>query len=77
MARHDPDRTTEASLAQAGVVARWQAIAEGWTSAEVAHRVRAGRWRALHPGVYVTSPARWRGGHRPGRRCSTPDRAPL
>jgi hypothetical protein len=62
VAGRDPEATPTAAQVQAGVVARWQALEEGWTSAEVAHRLRSGRWRALHPGVYATftGPLPWR-----------------
>lgn len=39
---------------QSGVVNRRQLRASGWTSSEIAHRLRSGRWQALHPGVYAT-----------------------
>jgi hypothetical protein len=62
MALHLPDELPAAARAQAGVVARWQALDDGWTSAEVGHRVTSGRWRVLHPGVYATfsGPLPWR-----------------
>lgn len=39
---------------QYGIVSRRQLLAAGWTSSEIAHRVRSGRWQTVHPGVYAT-----------------------
>ena len=39
---------------QSGVVSRRQLLDAGWTSSEIAHRVRSGRWQTLHPGVYAS-----------------------
>jgi hypothetical protein len=39
---------------QSGVVSRRQLLDIGWTSSEIGHRVRSGRWQTLHPGVYAT-----------------------
>ena len=44
-----------ATSRQAGVVARRQLLAWGWTSQEIQGQVRAGRWRRLHRGVYWTA----------------------
>jgi hypothetical protein len=38
---------------QYGMVSRRQLLAAGWTSSEIAHRVRSGRWQTVHPGVYA------------------------
>ncbi|WP_300013078.1 type IV toxin-antitoxin system AbiEi family antitoxin domain-containing protein [Pseudonocardia sp.] len=43
---------------QAGVISAAQAVAAGMSMRTVQRRVRAGRWVALHPGVYLV------GGHR-------------
>jgi very-short-patch-repair endonuclease len=40
---------------QAGVVGRDQALAAGMSSAAISARVAKGRWRTLHPGVYLDS----------------------
>ena len=39
---------------QRGVLARWQAPAVGLDTAAIDNRLRCGRWRALHRGVYAT-----------------------
>lgn len=39
---------------QHGVVSRQQLLAAGLGRGWVAHRVRRGGWRTLHPGVYIT-----------------------
>jgi very-short-patch-repair endonuclease len=39
---------------QAGVVARWQALDAGLSRKAIEVRLRTGRWRRLHPGVYAT-----------------------
>jgi hypothetical protein len=39
---------------QAGVVTRWQAIDAGMSSGAIAARIKFGRWRRVHFGVYAT-----------------------
>lgn len=47
---------------QSGVVGRQQLLAAGWSSKRVRWRVASGRWRTLHPGVFLThdGPVDWR-----------------
>ncbi|MEA2486567.1 MAG: hypothetical protein QOF16_221, partial [Actinomycetota bacterium] len=46
---------------QWGVLSRRQAIHAGFSEAAIDRRLRRGRWRVLHPGVYLTVdvPATW------------------
>jgi hypothetical protein len=39
---------------QAGVITRWQAIDAGMSSGAIAARIKFGRWRRVHFGVYAT-----------------------
>jgi hypothetical protein len=48
------DRWAEVSSRQEGVVHRRQALALGWSSDQIRHRVRRGAWTCIHPGVYLT-----------------------
>ncbi|MDP9796940.1 hypothetical protein J2S43_005452 [Catenuloplanes nepalensis] len=43
---------------QRGVVARWQALAGGYTRSAIEKRLTSGRWQRLANGVYATSPGR-------------------
>lgn len=57
-----PDaRVAELATLQGGVISRRQAHACGVNDDMVRHRVRAGRWRRVHPGVYAIagSPGGW------------------
>jgi hypothetical protein len=40
--------------AQAGVVARWQALACGLSESAIIRHLRSQRWQAASPGVYAT-----------------------
>lgn len=57
MGAHDRDMA-ELLERQAGVASRQQLLALGMSSSAIAHRVSAGRWVTLHPGVYATLPGR-------------------
>ncbi|MFI5842344.1 hypothetical protein ACIA8K_21775 [Catenuloplanes sp. NPDC051500] len=46
----------EWSRRQRGVVARWQALAGGYTRSAIERRLATGRWRRLSSGVYAVSP---------------------
>jgi hypothetical protein len=48
-----PYTLREAALRQCGVVSRQQAIRAGLTADAIKFRVRSGRWRQLHSGVYA------------------------
>lgn len=53
------DRLLRARIAgQAGLVTRYQALGAGLTDDMIAWRLRSGRWVALYPGVYLTTPGR-------------------
>lgn len=53
------DRLLRARIdGQAGLVTRSQALFAGITDDAVAWRISTGRWVALHPGVYLTTPGR-------------------
>ena len=39
---------------QAGVVARWQALACGLSESAIGRHLRSQRWQAASPGVYAT-----------------------
>jgi hypothetical protein len=39
---------------QAGVVARWQALACGLSESAITRHLRSQRWQAASPGVYAT-----------------------
>jgi len=39
---------------QAGVVSRQQALRSGMSRSAIASKVKCGRWRQIHPGVYAT-----------------------
>jgi len=39
---------------QAGVVSRRQALSSGMSPGAIASKVKSGRWRQVHPGVYAT-----------------------
>jgi hypothetical protein len=57
-----PDaRMAAIAAAQGGAASRRQAHACGVTDAMITHRLRTGRWRRVHPGVYVIagSPGGW------------------
>jgi hypothetical protein len=41
-------------MSQAGVVSRQQAIKSGMSAGEIRARIKFGRWRVLHRGVYAT-----------------------
>ena len=47
----------DVALEQASVLSRRQAMDAGISSSRVGHLVRSGRWRQLHPGVYLTHSA--------------------
>ena len=44
---------------QSGVVSRPQALRAGLTVDMIKFRVRSGRWRQIHPGVYQDGLAGW------------------
>ncbi len=50
-------RIAELARVQHGVVARRQLVGLGLGRGAIAARLRAGRWRRIHPGVYVTGDA--------------------
>jgi hypothetical protein len=53
------DRLLPARIAgQSGLVTKAQALAGGYTQAQVRWKVKSGRWSAVHPGVYLTEPGR-------------------
>lgn len=53
------DRLLSARIAgQAGLVTRAQALGAGMTDDTIAWRVSSGRWVAVHPGIYLTTPGR-------------------
>ncbi len=53
------DRLIRARIdGQAGLVTRRQALLAGITDDAVAWRISTGRWVAVHPGVYLTTPGR-------------------
>jgi very-short-patch-repair endonuclease len=53
----DAEAACEALAAQQhGVIGRDQALNAGMSRGAIERRVTAGRWRALHPGVYVPRP---------------------
>jgi Protein of unknown function (DUF559)/Transcriptional regulator, AbiEi antitoxin len=56
------NRVAVLAARQCGALARRQAIALGATDPMIARRLRSGRWRRVHPGVYVLSgvPPSWR-----------------
>jgi hypothetical protein len=57
-----PDaRIASIAAAQGSAVSRQQAHACGLSDAMISHRVRQGRWRRVHPGVYLIagSPGGW------------------
>ena len=59
---HPLDRACEELAArQFGLITRLQAQAIGLTEAQVEYRVYTGRWKAIHPGVYVINgnPESW------------------
>lgn len=58
----DPDAVGTWSAAQLGVVSRRQLLDLGAEPSWIANQERLGRWRRLHPGVYVThtGPVIWR-----------------
>ena len=49
-----PARLRELARDQAGVVTRRQALDAGMSVGAIAARVRFGRWRRVHLGVYAT-----------------------
>ena len=64
VARRDPGRTPLAAQRQAGAFTREQARAEGWSAAQVKHRLRTGAWTRLAGsavGARGTSPTGWTG----------------
>jgi len=54
MARELPHTLRYLAQNQAGVVSRSQAIRAGLSPGMIKFRVRSGRWRQIHPGVYAT-----------------------
>lgn len=61
-----PDQTSEEQVLQqaarqAGCIARAQALQAGMTDSMIRHRLKRGRWRRPHPGVYtvVGAPEAW------------------
>ena len=86
----NPARSGGRSWLQSGIVARGQALGHGLDEDVMKRRLRAGRWRAVHRGVYATFSGRlsreavlWaascapvRGGPQPpdGRRVTRADR---
>jgi very-short-patch-repair endonuclease len=48
---------SELARRQHGVLARWQLTSLGLGRGAIAARLRAGRWRRIHPGVYATGDA--------------------
>lgn len=54
MARELPPDLRCLAQRQSGVVSRSQAIRAGLSPGMIKFRVRTGRWRQLHPGVYAT-----------------------
>jgi hypothetical protein len=51
-------RAAELAESQDGAISRAQAHACGVTDRMIEHRVRSGRWRRLHPGVYAIAGVR-------------------
>jgi very-short-patch-repair endonuclease/predicted transcriptional regulator of viral defense system len=49
-------RAQRLAARQYGVVSRGQLLAEGFSAEAIDRRVRSGRWRALHRGVYLIGP---------------------
>src|SRR5881296_343955 len=54
MARELPPTLRYVAQNQGGVVSRSQAIRAGLSPGMIKFRVRSGRWRQIHPGVYAT-----------------------
>lgn len=54
MARELPPDLRYLAQRQSGVVSRSQAMRAGLSPGMIKFRVRSGRWRQLHPGVYAT-----------------------
>jgi Transcriptional regulator, AbiEi antitoxin len=54
MARELPSTLRYVAQNQGGVVSRSQAIRAGLSPGMIKFRVRSGRWRQIHPGVYAT-----------------------
>ena len=49
-----PESLSELTRDQAGVVTRRQALDAGMSSGAIAARIKFGRWRRVHAGVYAT-----------------------
>ena len=54
MARDLPSTLSYLAQNQSGVVSRLQALRAGVSPGMIKFRVRSGRWRQIHPGVYAT-----------------------
>ena len=54
MSNDIPSALGDAVRFQAGVVSRQQGLSSGMSSNAIASKVRCGRWRQIHPGVYAT-----------------------
>jgi Transcriptional regulator, AbiEi antitoxin len=54
MSNDIPPGLSDAVHFQAGVVSRRQALRSGMSRSAITSKVKRGRWRQIHPGIYVT-----------------------